>query len=547
MYGTGLFLAVFSFLFLCMDRVVGAYDEGIILTASMLVGSDQFIHRDFYANYGPGEFYLLAWLFEVFGQKIMVERCLDLAMRSGILVMLYFAARRHAGKWIALTMAALCALWLAMVGNYGYPVYPALLLAIGSTLLVVRACTDAASPLGASCAGILAGTVVLFRYDIGFFTLVAHVLTVAVLCLGLRHLSPAARVMWRSGAAYALGFILVTGSMAVCYALHGALPGFLHDVVTFPAKHYAATRALPFPGIPATSKLETLSCLSIYLPPMLFLAVLVAGIDRQRWRASARMPRSAGSAASDGEVILIVAFTMLSALFYCKGMVRVSIEHMQLSLIPAMLALSVCVARANHAQHRLRFVFAGLLALAVCAALATAMLRLGKASRVIDDTAWLAGYASGAHDFVVEKTPAQRLAHRIVQPLLLVAADRDAALDYLVCNGGSLRHTFFGLKQHDRIFINDVSAYFLTHKMPVTKWHHFDPALQNSIEIQGQMIAGLERFKPAYIWIESTWDLVKEPNASAHSSHVKMLDAYIGAHYEPARQFGKIEILRRKI
>ena len=39
-------------------------------------------YRDFYANYGPAQFYALAVLFKVFGPSVVVERLWDLLIRS---------------------------------------------------------------------------------------------------------------------------------------------------------------------------------------------------------------------------------------------------------------------------------------------------------------------------------------------------------------------------------------------------------------------------------------------------------------------------------
>ena len=65
-------------LFLGMSRRPIVYDEGLMLTAAMRVAAGQIPHRDFYANYGPAQFYLVAGLFKLFGETILVERLFDL-------------------------------------------------------------------------------------------------------------------------------------------------------------------------------------------------------------------------------------------------------------------------------------------------------------------------------------------------------------------------------------------------------------------------------------------------------------------------------------
>ena len=124
--------------------------------------------------------------------------------------------------------------------------------------------------------------------------------------------------------------------------------------------------------------------------------------------------------------------------------------------------------------------------------------------------------------------------------------DRTAAIQFIQQNTSPEQRTFIGLARHDKIFANDVSAYFLTNRLPATKWHHFDPGLQTSTEIQNEIIANLEASKPQYIWIESTWDGMREPNDSAKSSGIKILDEYIANYYQRFQTFGTISILQRK-
>src|SRR3977135_674334 len=70
-----------------MDRHIGVYDEGVILTGAMRVAAGEVPHRDFYANYGPAQFYLLAALFKCFGQYALIERAFDVLIRAGIVAL----------------------------------------------------------------------------------------------------------------------------------------------------------------------------------------------------------------------------------------------------------------------------------------------------------------------------------------------------------------------------------------------------------------------------------------------------------------------------
>ena len=50
-----------------------ATDVALTKAEATKVAADQMIHRDFYANYGPGQFHLLAWLFDTAGRTVLVD------------------------------------------------------------------------------------------------------------------------------------------------------------------------------------------------------------------------------------------------------------------------------------------------------------------------------------------------------------------------------------------------------------------------------------------------------------------------------------------
>jgi hypothetical protein len=105
---------------------------------------------------------------------------------------------------------------------------------------------------------------------------------------------------------------------------------------------------------------------------------------------------------------------------------------------------------------------------------------------------------------------------------------------------------FIGLPRHDKIFVNDVLLYFAMDRKSATKWHHFDPGLQTSAPIQREMVAELQRARPKLVVIEPAWaaSIAPEPNDSALSSGVTILDDYLKDTYEPVATFHTITVLR---
>ena len=90
---------------------------------------------------------------------------------------------------------------------------------------------------------------------------------------------------------------------------------------------------------------------------------------------------------------------------------------------------------------------------------------------------------------------------------------------------------FVGLKRHDRLKGNDILFYFESARRPATKWYQYDPGLQTSEAIQTEMVRELQSVKPRYVVLFPADDF-SEPNESATSTGVTLLDDFIRANYK---------------
>jgi len=120
----------FAFLFVTMGLGVNVYDEGLIVFGAIRVMNGDVPYRDFYANYGPAQFYVLAGLFKVFGPSILINRIWDTFVRAATVMLVYAVFARMESPRMGMIAAAASALWLSAFGVYGYPVYPCLLMTV---------------------------------------------------------------------------------------------------------------------------------------------------------------------------------------------------------------------------------------------------------------------------------------------------------------------------------------------------------------------------------------------------------------------------------
>ena len=69
-------------------------DEGYMLGGVTRILDGQVPYRDFHHTYAPGRFYLVAALFRLFGEDLLVVRALWVVLRVAVVLLAWAAARR---------------------------------------------------------------------------------------------------------------------------------------------------------------------------------------------------------------------------------------------------------------------------------------------------------------------------------------------------------------------------------------------------------------------------------------------------------------------
>jgi len=532
----------FMLFFLCMDKRINVYDEGIVLTAAMRVNAGDIPHRDFYINYGPAEFYLLSWLFDLFGQHVIVERLFDLTVRAGIVTAVYTLLMQHCRTLIVAVISVISALWLAAISMHGYPIYPALLLAIVSTAIMVKTSGTNTSNWYPLAGGLLTGFAAYFRYDIGFLLFVSHLVSILLISLFFRSTSKIrADQIIKNIYLYILASGIPVLILLGFYWFNGAMASFVHDIILFPVQHYAKFRGLPFPD------LFSVESGVVYFPVFLVLAVIAAFLVKTIPAGEQSRYASLPDDHWQGRVHFLIFFTVLVVFFYSKGIVRIGPAQMQLALIPALIVLAVILELGIRNQSWLGWVSVILVVHTSGSALTYGLVKMFVKwhDHVVVKELYRAYDRIASDQSVSSRCSALLAESRLVFSEFTLEPDRNAAIDFIKKNTAPHERIYIGLNRHDKVFVNDVASYFQAQRMPVTKWHHFDPGLQSSAKVQAEIVSDLEKNKLQYVWLEPTWDDVAEPNESAKSSGVHLLDVYIREHYHLEQTFGRITIWKR--
>src|SRR4051794_26640684 len=152
--GAVLFVAAAALSGFTILREIGPHDEGLMLQAVARIADDgQLPYRDFWFNYGPGQPFLLAPLWKLFGPSLLTWRIVRTALDATVALLVWLLARREASPPTALLAWAAAA--AAMAWPTGPGPNPAALALVLGALLVART-----RPL---TAGALCGLAAAFR------------------------------------------------------------------------------------------------------------------------------------------------------------------------------------------------------------------------------------------------------------------------------------------------------------------------------------------------------------------------------------------------
>jgi hypothetical protein len=537
---TALLAASFIFFAVSMDRNVNVYDEGLILTGAMHVLAGDIPHRDFFTMYGPGFYYTLAALFKLFGPSVLVERVLDILLRACCVALIYQITRRAAPTVCAVAAALVAMVWLTWFVTYGYPLFAALATSLASLTFLLSALENRRPVSSLFVSGMFAGLTVLFRYDIGFLAFIAASAVLAVATWLRFSPHPARRrVTTRTLAVFCSGLAVVTVPVAITLAAAGAIPDLVFDVVTFSSQTYPRMRSLPFPGIDAIS--SDPEALAVYLPLLICAAAIPSIVAMSR---RANLPQRDETEAQPGSVWTPVALLLLTLALYTKGLVRVSPTHMAMPIVTGICLLAVVSQPVAQRRWfgRVTIALALLTTAALTAPKLTYSLRLMRLNSAwaMQSAAWSAPPDNNAMPLDSCRMPADLT----VMDCFPVPPSVAATVRYVhqYTNGGD--SIYVGLPRHDKIFVGDILLYFIAQRLSATKWYELNPGLQTTAQIQQRIIDEFQHNPPKMVVLVDAFSAVNEPNASAVSSGVHLLDDYIKDHFELAANVSPYAVLR---
>ncbi len=466
---------------------INPHDEGLVLQAGARVADGQLPYRDFYANYGPGQYELIGALDLLFGPSLLVWRILRVGLDATVALLAYALARRDAPEPLALGA------WLAVAAAMAFPSIPhpnptALALAFGALLLARRA------PVSA---GALAGLAVVFRFDLGLAAVAGTVL--AGLADGGRR--PAARVAAAAG---------VVAAVLLAPFVLAAPADFWQQTFGFALDQQALQR-LPLAG-DYEGGFEPNKLLQHYFAYLLLAGAALWLVVAVRGRAPLRLWAPAPLAAA-GAAYLIA---------------RADVFH----FVPLAAVLPVLLATAAARERR-----AGRAAWALGLVLVLVLIALHGLDRKrieLLDPPPLAALDVDVADGVKARRAEARALSSLVR---YVRAEVPAGRPLYVAN-----------PRHDLVRVGNPLVYTLAGRANPTRYDVMQPGVVTTVPVQGEIIDDLERARPELVvrWLSPVADEV-EPNGAGRSSGVRLLDRYLTDRYVQVERFGDYAVLRRRL
>ena len=503
------------------------YDEGVRLYGADQVLAGHLPYYDFFAYYGPAQFYWPAILFKVFGTEIVVAR-LGALVFICVAAVAVFSLCRNAGlsrSWSSVPIAALVA--PLRTGDQLMTCDPAMSLVLAAGASLTGAWGGRRREF---LAGSLLGLAATFRHDFGLYGAVAGV---AVLLWGYRRgLEPShdswpransiTGAMWHlramvggiaTTAVPVYGFLALHGPRRLVEALLTE-PARLMPFRTLPYAYYevpylhawmsgetATPRALADPGTVA-----------IFVTPLLGLLLSLRLVRRrERQRISDRPKRI--------ETLLFALVTAAGLGIYALG--RADWYHVYPLHVFSVLAVSLILGPKASSEPRLIAIVLALVAVA------------GVVLRIA---------------FVVSGPL------RIAIPLSLPRARAVAVNENLAWVGDAVRDIsrygeggpiFVAVHRHDRVHWNALILYFLSERPSGTYFHDMIPGLTTTHRVQERIVRDLMKnhVRTVVIWKALLPD---EPNKSRLSSGVFVLDDYLRSEFLAARQTENYDILVKR-
>jgi hypothetical protein len=515
-----------------------SWPYGIATVGAERVLSGEVPYRDFWTVYAPGDFYLLAALFAVFGHENLVSTIagsLLSALAVGLSFRLMWKITGHPAYGVV--CATLFTAAFLATNYYGaLYTYPPVIFCLMLAFNFLNSYLDSGRKAFLSAAGLAVGFAILFKHDVGGYGGMAMVAGLSV-----HHVAAGGTDRLRRIARDLVGFGLAGASPVLPVIVALALVAgrdALQDLIVLPATYLRYTRIETYPsllpvGLHDPWMVQWLLNWSRYahfaLPVLAWMGSLPVIVAASR-------PGNAKIAGFG------VTFAVIFVLHYVGA--QVNINHHIIS----MTFYGACLGSLSLHFLQQRFGLAHAAWMKACALLVAAgwFVALGAQpfyDRVAEDL--LIGRTSETVPLRLAKASQFRLRPD-------EAADVRALANFVQARVPPGQAIYIGTHRHDVVVTGKTALYFLLDRPPATKYHDLHPGITDTGPVQAEMIRDLEEKNVHLLVLMHMFgdDLLdelkalKQPNLPLTGA--RDLDAFIRSNYEQVQQLGLYAVWLKK-
>lgn len=476
------------------------YDEGIVTVAAEMILAGEIPYRDFFmAMYPPGQIYVLAALYKIFGISLATGRFYTVFVHV-LIAMSIFGITRRLTKSNAISVIA----WLISVtclsmrlGTIPFSIWPGIALAIVALhLFIIYTKEEKFSYLVYSAIALGAGF--LFRHDIALYAFLAVFISLFVLKAGRKNIF-----------AFSAGTIVIPLPVFIYLVSKDALPDLLEALVFFPLVH-DKIGSLPFPA--PCFNLNMIFHQSLYFIKVnqYYIPLLVYAFSAFYLITVRRKPGK--------EKAMLLAVLLFGIFSFNQVRGRTDTAHLLTSIYPAVILFGVILKKSRIFSFRVFAVFLSLLFFLLV------VKNADKSFKNILRKPYLRRVLPVNFDRGTVYIPKEE------------ARDIENVVSYIKAGTLPDERIYVGNMAHRRDdFGGSTILYFLAGRLPATKYYELFPGLVTREKVWKEIEGSLSKDNVNVIVLQD----VGCPEGDMPES---ALDRYIAENFRFLEKFGKYNI-----
>ena len=500
-------------------------DEGLMLAGAARIAEGQVPYSDFWWFYPPGQPYLLAGLWELFGPSLLPWRIVRVLCDAGVAVLAYALAVRG-GASPRLALATWLAAALAMAYPSGPHPFPVVLVLALAALLLFES-----RPL---VAGVLAGVAAAWRIEfaayLGLGVVLAYALRVEQ---DRRGFDPAAFARDAGGfVAIALATALLFFAPVVAAA---GLPDSWDLLVRYPVEDFSDYQSLPFPldyagplntGSPGGFFSDSAENLLLFYLPL----ALVAGLAGALLALTLRFRRERWPQVATAVFALGTAHYLLT---------RPDVFHA--APLAVMVAVLAGWAIAGRREKQPAATGSGAPARRVAGIAGVVLAGVGLAYTIVEglDRRWLE-FRTDYAELRLRPADGVRVAEAARTPL-------ERAVRHVREQVPPGRPIYVATRRSDLVTSGYPLFYVLAERPNPTRYDIQAPGVVTTAPVQREIVRDLRRTRtPVVVRWTAPLSAEPEPNKGGEPTGVTILDDHLRRAYRPEARYGAFVILERR-